>query len=237
MTLPGICPDWRLQRLGVAELQVSGHRPGKLEYKHDAWPKSLWIGTMDIYQMDVCYTLRHFYVLQPMGRGTYWFCCSSRWCWLGVGVSMTLSCLHNILWTGGWILTKFSWIYYWDVRNICLDFGDHDLIFKVTAVEKPKIHGWGTSVFSENTVTSSPLKMMFEHIFFFFLFLLPHLRSAKGLGWAFMTMLSIIHPSTHLNTLFSETYEVSFGDNMHEMVKGYYLHKSLPPLPNLLREW
>ena len=38
------------------------------------------------------------------------------------------------------------------------EFGDLDLIFKVTAVEKPKIHGWGTSVFSENTVTSFPVE-------------------------------------------------------------------------------
>ena len=35
-----------------------------------------------------------------------------------------------------------------------LDFGGLDLIFKVTAVEKLKIYGRGTSVFSENTVTS-----------------------------------------------------------------------------------
>ena len=33
-----------------------------------------------------------------------------------------------------------------------LDFSDLVLIFKVTAGEI--IHGWGTSVFSENTVTS-----------------------------------------------------------------------------------
>ena len=35
-----------------------------------------------------------------------------------------------------------------------LDFGGLDLIFKVTAVEKLKIYGRGTSFFSENTVTS-----------------------------------------------------------------------------------
>ena len=35
-----------------------------------------------------------------------------------------------------------------------LDFVDLDLFFKVTAVEKLKIYGWGTSVLSENTVTS-----------------------------------------------------------------------------------
>ena len=30
---------------------------------------------------------------------------------VGVGVSMTLSCLHNILWTSGWIGNKVLWIY------------------------------------------------------------------------------------------------------------------------------
>ena len=49
---------------------------------------------------------------------------------------------------------KFSWIYYWDITKNCLDFGDLDLIFKVTAVEKLNIHSGGTSVFSENTVIS-----------------------------------------------------------------------------------
>ena len=34
------------------------------------------------------------------------------------------------------------------------DFGHLDLIFKVSAVEKIKVHDWGTSVFSENTVAS-----------------------------------------------------------------------------------
>ena len=29
---------------------------------------------------------------------------------VGVDVSVTLSCLHDISWTGGWILTKFAWI-------------------------------------------------------------------------------------------------------------------------------
>ena len=35
-------------------------------------------------------------------------------------------------------------------------FGDFDIIFKVTAVEKLKIHGVGPSFFSENIVTSCP---------------------------------------------------------------------------------
>ena len=65
---------------------------------------------------------------------------------------MILSCLHNILCTSGWILTKFSWIYNWVITKNRLDFGDLDLIFKVTAVEKMIIQGEGTSVFSENTV-------------------------------------------------------------------------------------
>ena len=54
----------------------------------------------------------------------------------------------------GWILTKFSWIYNWDITKNWPDFNALDLIFKATEWEKLKIHGWGTSVFSENTVTS-----------------------------------------------------------------------------------
>ena len=73
---------------------------------------------------------------------------------VNVGVGVTLSCLHNILWTSGWIPTKFSWIYNLIITKNWLDFGDPDLIFKVTAVEKLKIHGMGTSVCSENIVSS-----------------------------------------------------------------------------------
>ena len=29
---------------------------------------------------------------------------------VGISVSVTLSCLHNISWTGKWILTKFAWM-------------------------------------------------------------------------------------------------------------------------------
>ena len=32
-----------------------------------------------------------------------------------VGIGLTLSCLHNVLWTCGWILTKFSYICNWDI--------------------------------------------------------------------------------------------------------------------------
>ena len=38
-------------------------------------------------------------------------------------------------------------MYNWDIKNL-LDSGDLDIIFKVTAVEKLKILGWGTSVTS-----------------------------------------------------------------------------------------
>ena len=34
---------------------------------------------------------------------------------VGISVGITLSCLHNILRNNGWILTKFSWIYNWDI--------------------------------------------------------------------------------------------------------------------------
>ena len=42
----------------------------------------------------------------PKERGTYFFCVDP----VGVGVSVTLSCLHDISLTGGWILTKFAWM-------------------------------------------------------------------------------------------------------------------------------
>ena len=42
-----------------------------------------------------------------------------------------------------------------DIPKNRLDFGDLDLIFKVTAEEKLKIRGRETYVFSKNTVTSS----------------------------------------------------------------------------------
>ena len=90
---------------------------------------------------------------------------------IGIGVSVTLSCLHNILWTNGWSLIKFSKTYNWYITKNWLDFGDLDLIFKVTAAEKLKKSGRGGGgvgggaafVFSENTVTI---------LFYFFLFYL-----------------------------------------------------------------
>ena len=45
---------------------------------------------------------------------------------------MTLSGLHNIFSTSGWILTKFAWIYNLDITNTCIDFGDLELIYNVS---------------------------------------------------------------------------------------------------------
>ena len=79
---------------------------------------------------------------------------------ISVGVGVAFSFLHNRLWTSGWVLTKLWWIFNWDITKNWLDFGDLDLIFttttwpKNTRVEKLKIHGRGTFLFSENTVTS-----------------------------------------------------------------------------------
>ena len=94
----------------------------------------------------------------PMGMGTLisvWITLESALELAFVGVGVTFSCLHYILWTSGWVLTKFSWIYNMDIPKNRLDFGDLDLIFKVTAEEKLKIRGRETYVFSKNTVTSS----------------------------------------------------------------------------------
>ena len=57
------------------------------------------------------------YVLPPMARGNFIFGADP----VGVNVGITLSCLHNILWTNGWILAKFSWIYNLDVTKKRLD--------------------------------------------------------------------------------------------------------------------
>ena len=48
---------------------------------------------------------------------------------VGVGVA---SRLHSISWTNRWILTKFAQTHYWEGVKKWLDFGDLDLIFKVT---------------------------------------------------------------------------------------------------------
>ena len=97
--------------------------------------------------------LNNIDVSAPKGRETYCFGVERIGGIVGIGMCITLSCLHNNLWTSDWILTKFLWIYNWDITKDWLDFDDLDLIFKDTVVEKLKIEGGGTSVSSENTVT------------------------------------------------------------------------------------
>ena len=67
----------------------------------------------------------------PMGRGTYWFWCWSHWHW------RLHLCWHHFLVCAisGESVVRFR-----------PDFCDLDLIFKVTAIEKLKIHGGGISV-------------------------------------------------------------------------------------------
>ena len=80
---------------------------------------------------------------------------------IGFGMGVTHSCLHNNLLTSGLILTKFSLIYNLDIKN-GLHFGNLDLIFKVTAIEK-HLQWWGRGV--GRSVTS------LEYIYLFILFL------------------------------------------------------------------
>ena len=59
---------------------------------------------------------------------------------VSVGVGVILSCLHDISWTGWWILTKIACMQHWDMMKTWLGFGDFDLIFKVTTELKlPKL--------------------------------------------------------------------------------------------------
>ena len=50
---------------------------------------------------------------------------------VGVGVGIA-HCLHSISWTNKWILTKLTQTHYWEGGKKWLDFGDLNLIFKVT---------------------------------------------------------------------------------------------------------
>ena len=65
-----------------------------------------------------------------------------------IGVGVTLSCLHNVLWTSGWILTKFSWIYNWNIAKNWIDLGDLDEIFKITAAGLGSSVGWTSDLWS-----------------------------------------------------------------------------------------
>lgn len=44
-------------------------------------------------------------------------------------------CLHSISWMEGWIFTKLAQMHYWIEEKCWLDFGDLELIFKVTGLK------------------------------------------------------------------------------------------------------
>ena len=69
----------------------------------------------------------NFYYVPPTKGWTYCCWCGYRWCWVRIA-----SCLHSISCNNGWILTKLAQTRYWDGGKKWWDFGDHDLIFKVT---------------------------------------------------------------------------------------------------------
>ena len=107
-----------------------------------------------------------------------------------VGVGMALSCLHLTLWTIGWILTKFSSIYIREITKNWLDFGDLDLMFKVPAVGKLKIHGGGTSGFLWKHFDWLFL-ILFFYIFSFYntiMILLSKLTNEKRKDFCFVKM-------------------------------------------------
>ena len=55
--------------------------------------------------------------------------CETQW-WLFVNSLMQLPCIHTIFLTNNWKLTKVEQIHHLDRKR--LDFGDLDLICKVT---------------------------------------------------------------------------------------------------------
>ena len=57
--------------------------------------------------LNVKSVYNNYYIPTPTERGYIDFGADSD----GDGVTVTLSCLHNILWTRDWILTEFSWMY------------------------------------------------------------------------------------------------------------------------------
>ena len=96
----------------------------------------------------IVHQIQMIVVPTPVGRGHIDFGLDPVDVNIGIYFSMTLSCLRTILLNSGWIRTKLSWIYNWDITKNWLDIGDLDLIFKVTVIETLKSHGRGTSVFS-----------------------------------------------------------------------------------------
>ena len=95
---------------------------------------------------------RIFMSPQPKGRGTYCFWCGSRRCWRR-RPRCSLSAPYRLKFrTNGWILTKLAQTHYWEGRKKWLDFGDLDLIFKVT----PAL--WNFQILTRNLICTLSLE-------------------------------------------------------------------------------
>ena len=83
----------------------------------------------------------------PSLKRTYWFWCGPSWRW------HLLSCLHNIFWTHGWILTRFSWICNLDItKNIRFWWPWHNFQgHSSRKTENWQWEGWVGVYFSENS--------------------------------------------------------------------------------------
>ena len=91
-------------------------------------------------------------------------------------------CLHVVSWTIGWNVTKFARLYKLDMINSLLDFGDLDLIFKVTAswLKLPPETGLGGGghLFSLKTL-----------LYFLMIFFIPrHTKSGRVLCYTLRTL-------------------------------------------------
>ena len=95
--------------------------------------------------------------------GGHIFWCRSHWCqhWYRCDIFLSAQYLVN-----QWLDYYRCSSMYNDIMKNRLDFGDLVLIFKTTAVEKLENNSWGTSVFSENTVTSFMFFFFFCFVFF-----------------------------------------------------------------------
>ena len=70
---------------------------------------ALALASASAWHFLVC-TIWHEYYYVPHRRGGGHIVFGADPVGVGVSVSMTLSCLHDISWTGGWILTEFAWM-------------------------------------------------------------------------------------------------------------------------------
>ena len=99
---------------------------------------TLWTGLFPVAGCLVSFMSSHLKEGGHIDFGAFQLASASA---LRFSVGITLSCMHNILWTSRWILTKFLWIYNWDNKEL-FRFGDLDPIFKVTALEKTENLRW-----------------------------------------------------------------------------------------------